>query len=190
MERTGYFFTTIYGRNLVGELKNFVHRPYLVVTMEDLWNKFERLFDDGMADVYMVKTLDNEALKGELDNLPVFSSVIGLGGGQALDMAKYFAWKLRLPLFQVPTAMTVNAAFGHRTAIRFDGQVRYVGWAVPEAVYIDFDVIQGAPPLLNRGGVGDILCYHTAHADWRLAHVRGKTQPQWPYDERLVAHAR
>ncbi len=30
-------FTTIYGRNLVGELKNIVQRPYLVVTMEDLW---------------------------------------------------------------------------------------------------------------------------------------------------------
>lgn len=29
-------FTTIYGRNLVGELKNIVQRPYLVVTMEDL----------------------------------------------------------------------------------------------------------------------------------------------------------
>ena len=32
-------FTAIYGRNLVGELKNIVQRPYLVVTMEDLWDK-------------------------------------------------------------------------------------------------------------------------------------------------------
>src|SRR5687768_8795725 len=40
---TGHQFTTIFGRNLIGELPNFVHRPYLVVTMEDLWAKFEHL---------------------------------------------------------------------------------------------------------------------------------------------------
>ena len=30
-------FTTVYGRDLVAELPAFVHRPYLVVTMDDLW---------------------------------------------------------------------------------------------------------------------------------------------------------
>jgi len=49
MEQTGHFFTTIYGRNLVAELPNFVHRPYLVVTMEDLWDKFRDAFDGGLA---------------------------------------------------------------------------------------------------------------------------------------------
>lgn len=29
-------FTTIYGRNLIGELKNIVQKPCLVVTMEDM----------------------------------------------------------------------------------------------------------------------------------------------------------
>ena len=41
-------FNTIYGRNLIGELKNIVQKPYLVVTMEDLWEIFkdelERLY--------------------------------------------------------------------------------------------------------------------------------------------------
>jgi glycerol-1-phosphate dehydrogenase [NAD(P)+] len=85
--------------------------------------------------------------------------------------------------------MSVDAAFGHRIAVRMDGQVRYIGWAVPEAVYIDIDVIQGAPKLLNRSGVGDVLCFHTAGADWKLAHERGKVEPQWPYDQGLVDEA-
>ncbi len=54
-------FTTIYGRNLVGELKNIVQRPYLVVTMEDLWDRFKDEFDDDCI-VHFVKTLEHEIM--------------------------------------------------------------------------------------------------------------------------------
>ena len=186
----GREFTTVFGRGLIGELPNFVHRPYLVVTMEDLWPRFEASFDGGLAGVHLVHTLDLATLQRDVAALPACASVIGLGGGQAIDVAKFVAWTRRLPLFQVPTAMTVNAPFGHRAGLRTEGTVRYLGWAVPEAVYVDIDVIQQAPPALNRSGIGDILCYHTAHADWKLAHDLGRTEPRWPYDEGLVAQAR
>jgi glycerol dehydrogenase-like iron-containing ADH family enzyme len=189
MVGSGLLFNAIYGRNLVAELKHFAHRPYLVVTMEDLWPRFAHLFDHNLAGTHLVRTLDHDELESELDSLPACSSVIGLGGGQAIDVAKYVSWTRRLPLFQVPTAMTVDAAFGHRMAIRFDGRVRYIGWAVPEAVYVDLDVIRSAPPQLNRSGVGDVLCFHTARADWKLAHERGKTEAQWPYDQHLIDQA-
>ena len=184
-------FTTIYGRNLVAELPAFVHSPYLVVTMDDLWPMFEpQLGGPDLAGVHTVTTLEVDELEAELSRVPASASVIGLGGGQAVDVAKFVAWRRRLPLFQVPTAMTVNAPFGHRAGLRRDGLVRYLGFAVPEAVYVDFDVIASAPPRLNRAGVGDILCYHTAHLDWRLTRDLGKEERQWPYDEHLVAEAR
>ena len=186
---TGHMFTTIFGRNLVAELPAFVHRPYLVVTMPDLWEKFGGHFDKHLAGPYLVHSIDGDVLERELAQLPACECVIGLGGGQAIDAAKFFAWRKRLPLFQVPTAMTVNAPFGHRAGLRYGKAVRYVGWVVPEAVYVDFDVIQSAPPMLNRSGICEVLCYHTAHADWRLARARGKTEPKWPYDERLIAEA-
>ncbi|HSI92372.1 MAG TPA: iron-containing alcohol dehydrogenase [Jiangellaceae bacterium] len=183
-------FPTVFGRGLVAELPNFVPRPYLVITMADLWPMFAADFDSGLADVYHVRTLDLRDLELETSRLPECSSVIGLGGGQAVDVAKLVAWMRRVPLFQVPTAMTVNAPFGHRAGLRSGDRVRYLGWAVPEAVYVDIEVIQRAPALLNRSGVGDVLCYHTAHADWRLARDLGRTEARWPYDDRLVAAAR
>ena len=183
-------FTTVFGRGLVAELPNFAHRPYLVVTMGDLWPRFEHHFDTNLAGVHFVETLDLDIVAAASKTLPAAGSVIGLGGGQAMDVAKYLAWTRGLPLFQVPTAMTTNAPFAQRALLRSEGKAISIAWAVPEGVYVDFDVIRAAPPLLNRSGVCDVLCYHTAHFDWRLARDQGKEEPQWPYDEGLVAEAR
>jgi glycerol dehydrogenase-like iron-containing ADH family enzyme len=183
-------FTTVYGRGLLDEVPAFAHRPYLVVTMADLWPQFEARLQDGRGAVHLVDTLEEVELDRVASRLPEVRSIIGLGGGQAIDVAKYFAWTKQLPLFQFPTAMTVNAPFGQRAGVRRDGIVRYMGWAVPEAVHVDFDLIRSAPAALNRAGVGDILCYHTAHWDWRAASEGGIVEPRWPYDEALVAAAR
>ena len=86
--------------------------------------------------------------------------------------------------------MTTNAPFSHRPLLRDGGRAVAIGYAVPEAVYVDFDVIRSAPPLLNRSGACDVLCYHTAHYDWKLAHELGKDEARWPYDPSMVAEAR
>jgi glycerol dehydrogenase-like iron-containing ADH family enzyme len=81
--------------------------------MADLWPLFsETLEGPGFGGVHLVQTLDVVELDATLAALPTASSVIGVGGGQAIDVAKFIAWRRRLPLFQVPTAMTVNAPFG------------------------------------------------------------------------------
>ncbi len=182
----GFQFRTIYGRGLIAELRHIVHHPYLVVTMQDLWPRFEPEFDDGLRGPLFVSSLERAAIEAQIAALPVVEAVVGLGGGQAIDIAKYVAWRRRLPLFQVPTAMSVDAPFGERAAVREDGLVRYVGFAVPEAVYVDFDVIRSAPPEINRSGAGDILCYHTGVWDWKMAEELGKGEPKWPYDPALA----
>jgi len=183
-------FRTVFGHELVGELPLFVHRPYIVVTMADLWPRFEaQLSGPWLAGVHLVDTLELSELVALEEGLPRAVSIVGLGGGQALDVAKFLAWTRRLPLFQVPTATTVNAAFGHRAGLRDEGRVRYLGWTIPEAVYIDFEVVRSAPPNLNRSGVGDVLCYHTARHDWQLADRLGQCEARWPYDPVLVADA-
>lgn len=122
--------------------------------------------------------------------------VIGLGGGTAIDTAKYLAWRKALPLILVPSALTVDAPFTDSAAVRRAGRIHYTGRVFPEAIYIDAALIQTAPPHLNRGGVGDLLSIHTALYDWKRAHEHTGE----PYDatiaqqsasilQRLEAHA-
>ena len=57
--------------------------------------------------------------------------------GQAIDAAKYFAWRLNKPLHQFPTSPSVDAVYGQRAGVRDDGIVKYVGWTILETVYFD-----------------------------------------------------
>ena len=183
-------FNVVYGRDLLPNLRDSLSEPYLVVTMADLWPQFERVFAHSRRHVHLVDSLEVRDLDALTRDIPSVEVVVGLGGGMAIDVAKYIAWRRRLPLFQVPTSMSVNAPFAQRAAVRDSGVLRYVGWAVPETVYVDYDVIRTAPLVINRSSVGDIACYYTAHWDWAMAHREGKCEPQWPYDEYWVGQAR
>ena len=181
-------FQTIYGRNLLHELNIIIPNETLIVTMEDLWDDFSNFFTKNVQ-VHLVKNLDINTLEIDYEKTKNFNAVIGIGGGQALDTAKFFSWKSDKKLFQVPTSMSVNAAFGHRFASRIDGNINYIGWTVPEAVYVDYDIIKKAPKIFNRSGICEILCYHTAHLDWKYADKIGKCESKWPYDQNAVDEA-
>lgn len=183
-------FNAIYGRNLVAEVPAVVFRPYVVVTMKDLWPKFEEALQSPyLVEVHFVDSLEIKDLDALADRLTA-DAVIGLGGGMAIDVAKYIAWRRNVPLFQIPTSMSVNAPFAHRAAVRDEGVLRYVGWKVPEVVWVDYDVIKSAPEFMNRSSVGDIVCYYTGHWDWKMATEVGKCEPKWPYDQAWVDEAR
>ena len=178
-------FTTIFGRNLLAEVPGFVLPKILVVTMDDLWPLFrDRLPDD--VQVYTVRSMERSVLESELAKFEGIASILGLGGGQAIDAAKYFAWRLNKPLFQFPTSLSVDAVFGHRAGVRENSIVKYVGFAVPQSVYIDLDIIEAAPSTLNIGGVGDVFCFITGVMDWCHAERQGKCEARWPYDDSLA----
>jgi glycerol-1-phosphate dehydrogenase [NAD(P)+] len=189
MTQLDYGFPTVLGRNLIAELPAFVHSPFLLVTMPDLAHLHEAGLSGSASVVYNVRSIDEADLARDLGDLPPFQAVVGLGGGQALDVAKYFAWKRRAPLFQLPTALSVNAVYGHRAGLRVGGNVRYMGWVVPECVFIDLDVIRAAPMQLNYSGIGDVLCFHTGVLDWKYATAQGKCEAKWPYDPALAAQS-
>ena len=178
-------FQTIVGYNLLEEINNFISKKTCIVTMKDLWEKFESNFHD-LSDVYYVSTLEEVELEKQISDFKNYDTIIGLGGGQALDIAKYFSWKCNIKLFQFPTSLSVDAVFGHRSGIRRNNIVHYIGWAIPECVFIDYGIIQKAPVIFNHSGIGDILCFYTGVLDWKYANKINKCESKWQYDEQLA----
>ncbi len=153
----------------------------VVVTQEDIWVKISSGFSPLPENIYFLDSLEIDELEKLAVKYSSYNSVVGIGGGRAADVAKFIHWKNGMALYQVPTIVSVDAFFTHEIAIRENGVVKYVGDAVPEAVYVDYSIIKGAPVLLNRSGLGDILSCHTGLFDWRLASGRGK-KPEWNGD--------
>ena len=101
-------------------------------------------------------------------------AVIGVGGGNALDVAKYVAFLSGLPYFAVPTSLSNDGFCSPQSSLTLDNRRRSLPAAMPLGVVLDTEVCRNAPETLWLSGVGDLVAKFTAVADWKLAfHARG-----------------
>jgi glycerol-1-phosphate dehydrogenase [NAD(P)+] len=108
------------------------------------------------------------SLSGEI------SAIIGIGGGRALDVAKYTAFLARLPYVSVPTSLSNDGFCSPGVSLTIAGAKRSLSAAIPFGVIIDTDVCLSAPELLWLSGIGDLAAKLTAVRDWKLAfHATG-----------------
>jgi glycerol dehydrogenase-like iron-containing ADH family enzyme len=105
--------------------------------------------------------------------------VVGMGGGLALDVAKYLALRTGRELVLVPGALSSLAAFTTDVARRVRRQVVWTG-EVAGRVVVDVDLLARAPAALNRAGAAEIVATAPATWDWRLADARDKGLPFSP----------
>ena len=169
-------YEVVYGQGCAEQLLALAARKStLVVTDELLWGKYGKTFESLDPQLVMPRTMESSILERQHGQLDAFDLAVGLGGGMALDIAKYHAWKASKPLYQVPTAISVDAMFSYPIALRIDGKVKYVGEKIPEQIFCDYSIIQSAPAVMNRSGACDLLSCHTALFDWKLAASKGKS---------------
>lgn len=168
-----------YGNTMVEEVGSMLPKSFAVVTMPDPWTVVSPRLGRDPDHLIEVRSMDEEVVAEAEHSAPVVEAVLGVGGGAVMDMAKYVSWKRNIPLYQLPTIASVDAAVTTSIAVRLEGKVCYIGEAIPKVVAVDFPVVRGAPIRLNRAGVGDILSIHTALWDWKLSADLGKE----PYSE-------
>ena len=176
-------FPAEYGRGLLAQHVAGLD-SYVVITHPEPWAVLEPTLPHPPALVIEAGDLTPEHLEHLVATVPEVGTVVGIGGGSAMDTAKWLHWRRSIPLIQVPSLPSVNACFTRMTALRDSGGVRYEGDAQPQRVLIDFDLMAAAPPALVRGGIGDVLSCHTARHDWALAAAEHKG---FPWDDHAAA---
>ncbi len=97
------------------------------------------------------------------------SAILGLGGGRALDVAKYTAFIAGLPYFAVPTSLLNDGFCSPQSSLLVRGKRRSLPATIPYGLVIDTDVCRQAPKELTLSGVGDLVAKFTAVRDWKLA---------------------
>lgn len=106
-------------------------------------------------------------------NLPKTTDVIiGIGGGKALDFAKFCAHLLRLPFISVPTSTSNDGFCSPNSSLIVDGKRKTVKASIPFGVVADLDVIKESPQICLYSGVGDMVSKITALYDWKQAAER------------------
>lgn len=102
-------------------------------------------------------------------------AIVGLGGGKALDTAKYVAHLAKLPYFAIPTSLSNDGVCSPQSSLQVAGRRRSLAAAMPVGVVVDTEVCRQAPHMLWWSGVGDLAAKITAAFDWKLAfHARGE----------------
>jgi glycerol-1-phosphate dehydrogenase [NAD(P)+] len=170
-------------KNLGGELGRFV-----VTTMEIPWNVIREKLGGKPQAVIMVENMEESWLEEVLAKLPECDTIAGIGGGQAIDAAKYISWKRGIRLVSIPTILSVDAFVTPAAGIRRNHEVVYVGTSTPNPLVIDFEILRTAPPELNIAGIGDLLSIHTGTFDWEYAQSKGKSE--YPFSPADVANGR
>jgi len=133
--------------------------------------------DAGVGIGWSQEVTDNafEAIAGLLEAIPASCvAVVGLGGGKALDVARYVAHLAGRPFFAVPTSLSNDGFCSPQASLVLGGRRHSLPAVLPQAVIVDTVVCLAAPDMLWWAGVGDLVSKTTAIADWKLAfHAQG-----------------
>lgn len=123
------------------------------------------------ADVHVV-TGGSLAAAGELQEMlrrAHYDAVVGIGGGRTLDVTKYAATRLALPMVAVATNLAHDGLASPVSSLEHEGGKGSFGVTQPIAVVVDLDYVRAAPARMALSGVGDVINNLSAIADWQLA---------------------
>lgn len=126
----------------------------------------------GNADVFTVRGGSLESageLQAQLRGTH-YDALVGIGGGRTLDVAKYAATRLALPMVAVATNLAHDGIASPVSSLVHEGGKGSFGVGLPLAVVVDLDFVRSSPPRMVRSGVGDVVSNLSALADWWLAH--------------------
>ena len=154
-------------------------RPVALLTSKTVWGSVGSLLNLPIAIQAEPPSMTHNYMETMARGLPAEVEVVyGVGGGRAMDAAKYIGWYNQKPVVLIPTALPGDVMFTWVARVREDGSVTDVETGMAQECVIDWDVIRAAPAYLRGGGLVDVLSIVTGLLDWRFAAERGKNSAE------------
>lgn len=97
-------------------------------------------------------------------------TIIGVGGGRTIDVAKLSAGKSGASFFSVPTTASHDGIASNLASVKGLSRPYSMKANPPVAVLADSQVISESPYRFTASGCGDVISKAVSVRDWRLAH--------------------
>lgn len=112
-------------------------------------------------------------------------SIVGVGGGTVIDVAKYAAYKVGASFVSIPTAPSHDGIVSPIVSLFEEYGRKSILMRSPRLAVIDLEVIKSAPRKLVISGYGDVLAKIVSIKDWQLGR-EDVGEAYCPTAERLV----
>lgn len=116
------------------------------------------------ADLATVENVRKEAVERNID------TVVGVGGGRTIDVAKLSAFRSGTFFISVPTTASHDGIASSLASIKGLNKPYSMKANSPIAVLADSRIIGESPYRFTASGCGDVLSKAVSVRDWRLAH--------------------
>lgn len=116
-----------------------------------------------------VNTLDEVIAKTP----PHINQIVSVGGGTAIDIGKYIAYKTQKKMVAIPSMLSTNVYATNKVALILDSQKTTLSAKMPDKILVDEKFIKKSSKF-NLYGLADIFSIYTALWDWQLASEIGE----------------
>ena len=162
--------------------------PIIVITgsgpTRSIGQEIKDYLEDSQLDVFQVE-IDSASIESvskveEISREVKCKVIMGLGGGKAIDVAKYVAYKLDADFISVPTSASHDGLVSPFASLKGMNTIYSMKAKAPLMVLADIELIAKAPRRFLIAGCGDLIGKFTAVLDWQLAHkLRGEYYGQY-----------
>ncbi len=122
-------------------------------------------------DFYLNENADFDSVEktGKKARTMKAQSLIGVGGGKNIDIAKTVAFNLRIPYISMPTIPSHDGIASASSSIHKKGRQYSMFLEPPAAIVADMDYLAKSPYRYYAAGAGDVMAKFTSVTDWELA---------------------
>ena len=129
-----------------------------------------------IANVETIFNIDFNEISTKAFELPNdVDTLIGVGGGKAIDAVKYMSFLKKMPFISIPTSTSNDGFASSGASLLLNGRRMSLPAKTPYGIIVDIDVIKGAPEKFIYSGIGDLVSNITALYDWKFEEENGKT---------------